>query len=163
MPFAELGDLRLHYEREGEGDPPFVFVHGWCCDHTFFAPQLEHFRAAHEVVALDLRGCGASSRTDDGYDIPTLAEDVAALCAALELERPVVVGHSLGGMIGIELATRYPSLPGAVVAVDPGPIDPLPEALRSFEALVAQLEGGARTRPDGRTSRGCSCRATTRA
>ncbi len=141
MPFAELGDLRLHYEREGEGDPPFVFVHGWCCDHTFFAPQLEHFRTAHEVVSLDLRGCGASSVPDGGYDIPTLAEDVAALCAVLGLERPVVVGHSLGGMIAIELAARHPSLPGAVVAVDPGPIDPLPGALRMFEALIAHLEG----------------------
>ena len=141
MPFAELGDLRLHYEREGEGSPPLVFVHGWCCDHTFFAPQLAHFRATHDVVTLDLRGCGASGVPDSGYDIPALAEDVAALCAALELERPVIVGHSLGGMIGLELAARHPSLPAAVVAVDPGPIDPLPEALQRFETLLAELEG----------------------
>lgn len=148
MPLASRGDLSLHYESAGSGEPPLLFVHGWCCDHTFFAPQYDHFASRHSVTALDLRGCGTSSRPEDGYDIPTLADDVAWLCDELGLARPVVVGHSLGGMIGIELAARYPTLLGAVVAVDPGPIDPLPHARRMFEGLVAQLEG-----PDGEAAR----------
>ena len=133
--------VKLHYVEEGAGDPPFVFVHGWCCDHTFFRPQFDHFRSSHRVVALDLRGCGASDDPEDGYDIPTLADDVAGLSRELGLTRQVIVGHSLGGMIGIELAARHPSLVGAIVAVDPGPIDPLPQAIGVFEALIAQLEG----------------------
>ena len=133
--------VRLHYVEQGAGDPPFVFVHGWCCDHTFFQPQFDHFKSSHRVVALDLRGCGASDEPEDGYDIPTLADDVAILSRELGLTRVVVVGHSLGGMIGIELAARHPSLVGAVVAVDPGPIDPLPEILKIFDTLIAQLEG----------------------
>lgn len=133
--------VKLHYVEEGAGDPAFVFVHGWCCDHTFFQPQFDHFKSSHRVVALDLRGCGDSDQPDDGYDIPTLADDVAALSRELGLSRPVIVGHSLGGMIGIELAARHPSLAGPVVAVDPGPIDPLPQTRRIFEALIEQLEG----------------------
>src|SRR5687767_13342893 len=104
MPYTERDRPRLYYEQAGSGAHPFVFVHGWCCDSTFFAPQYDHFKASHSVTTLDLRGCGKSDRPEDGYDIPTLADDVASLCDELGISKPVVVGHSLGGMIGIELA-----------------------------------------------------------
>lgn len=143
MPYARRDDLSLFYEQEGSAEPPLVFVHGWCCDHSFFKPQFDHFKASHTVAALDLRGCGKSDRPTDGYDLPSLADDVAWLCDELGISRPIVVGHSLGGMIAIELAARHPSVPLAVVAVDPGPINPLPETQRVFEGFAAQLDGPA--------------------
>ena len=148
MPYAKRDGLSLAYEQAGSGEPPLVFVHGWCCDHAFFQPQFDHFQAAHAVAALDLRGCGSSGRPEAGYDIPTLADDVAWFCREIGVAKPVVVGHSLGGMIAIELAARHPSLPRAVVAVDPGAIDPTPADLRAYEGLAAQLKG-----PDGEAVR----------
>lgn len=139
MPRAERDGLALFYERDGTGEPPLLFVHGWCCDYTFFEPQFDHFKSAHTVVAMDLRGCGSSDRPEIGYDIPTLADDVAWLVGELGISRPVVVGHSLGGMIAIELAARHPSVPLALVADDPGPIDPLPETRRAFEGFASDL------------------------
>lgn len=138
---AVRAGVRLHYVDEGAGDPTFVFVPGWCCDHTFFGPQFGHFKSSHRVIALDLRGCGRSARPDHGYDIPTLADDVAGLCRELGIAKAVVAGHSLGGMIGVELAVRHPTLVRAVVAVDPGPLAMLPESRATFEALIAELEG----------------------
>lgn len=148
MPYTTQDGLSVYYKQEGSGEPPLLFVHGWCCDHTFFQPQFDYFKAAHTVTTLDLRGCGGSAQLEDGYGIPTLADDVALLCHELKIVRPVVIGHSWGGMIGIEVAARYPSLPAAVVAVDPGPINPTPQARGVFEAFIAQLEG-----PDGEAVR----------
>src|SRR5438477_13067414 len=119
MPHAELSGLRLYYERAGGGRPELLFVSGWCCDHSAFQPQFEHFARDHAVTAFDLRGVGRSDRPAEGYSIPELAGDVAALCAAVEIHNPVVVGHSLGGMLAVELAARHPELPSALVLVDP--------------------------------------------
>lgn len=141
MPYAQLADLRLYYDRTGSGEPELLFVHGWCCDRTAFQPQFNHFARTHTVTALDLRGCGLSDRPEGGYAIPDLADDVARLCAKVGIPKPIVVGHSLGGMIGVELTARHPSLPRGLVLVDPGPIDPLPETVKLFTSFAEQLEG----------------------
>jgi hypothetical protein len=52
MPCAERDGLRLYYERDGNGGLELLFVPGWCCDHTFFAPQFDYFKRTHTVTAL---------------------------------------------------------------------------------------------------------------
>ena len=139
--------VALHHDRAGSGSPPLVFVAGWCCDATSFEPQVAHFAARHEVVVVELRGCGRSE-TGDGYAVEDHADDVAALCRRLELERPLVAGHSLGGAVAVELAARHPSVAAAIVALDPAPIDPLPERRREWEDVAAAMAG-----PDGEAVR----------
>ena len=141
MPYAELGALRLYYERAGSGECELLFVHGWCCDRTAFRPQFDHFARTHAVTALDLRGCGRSDQPEDDYTIPDFADDLAQFCAVVGIDKPVVLGHSLGGMIGVELAARHPTLPRALVLVEPGPIAPLPETVSLFSSFAEQLEG----------------------
>jgi pimeloyl-ACP methyl ester carboxylesterase len=141
MPHADVAGLKLYYERAGSGAPELLFVPGWCCDHTAFQPQFDHFGRTHAVTSLDLRGVGKSDAPAGGYSIPELADDVAAFCAAVGIEQPVVVGHSLGGMIAVELAGRPLALPSALVLVDPGPIDYLPETVEFFTGFADELEG----------------------
>ena len=122
--FVSAAEVSLVYDAVGAGDPSMIFVHGWCCDRSYFAPQIEHFAASHAVVAMDLRGHGESSKPDPGpggYDVDVLAGDVLAVAEAAGLRAPVLVGHSLGALIGLACAVR-PGAIGALVMVDPPPI-----------------------------------------
>jgi pimeloyl-ACP methyl ester carboxylesterase len=144
VPYADLDDVRLYYERAGSGARELLFVPGWCCDHSAFQPQFDHFARTQSVTALDLRGVGRSDAPQSGYGIPDFASDLAQFCEVVGIENPVVVGHSLGGMIAVELCATFPALPSALVLVDPGPIDPLPATVEFFRGFAEQLEG-----PDG--------------
>src|SRR5258708_34790357 len=98
---AAAGGVRLAYEASGTGEPAMLFVHGWCCDRSYFAPQSRHFAAGHRVAALDLRGHGASDRPEPdhgNYGIETLAGDALTVARDAGFALPVVVGHSLGGL-----------------------------------------------------------------
>src|SRR5215217_3536375 len=110
--------VTLAYEDVGRGDPPLVFVHGWTCDHTHFTPQVEHFSPAHRTIAVDLRGHGESDKPEQPYTMEGFADDVAWLCAQLGLSKPVIIGHSLGGTVALIVASRRPTLPAAIVAID---------------------------------------------
>lgn len=119
-----VGGVRLAYDTAGAGDPPMIFVHGWACDRSYFAPQFRHFAAGHAVVAMDLRGHGESSHPAPRpgvYDIDVLAGDVLAVAGAAGFGPPVLVSHSLGALIGLACAARAGAI-RALVMVDPAPI-----------------------------------------
>lgn len=145
--FASVSGVRLAYEVAGAGDPPMVFVHGWCCDRSYFAPQVRHFSAGHAVATVDLRGHGESSRPEPGpgvYDIAVLAGDVLAVAAAAGLGRPVLVGHSLGALAGLVCAAR-PGAIRALVMVDPPPITNEPAKAFFRESVDAVRADGDRS------------------
>jgi pimeloyl-ACP methyl ester carboxylesterase len=108
----------IAYDDVGSGDTAIVCIHGFSCARTDFVHQMAHFSGSHRVVAFDQRGHGESSVARDGrYGFDVNADDAATLCAALGIERPVVVGHSLGGVSAIELARR-PGFASALVLLD---------------------------------------------
>ena len=108
----------LAYEEAGRKDPPIIFVHGWCCNHTFLAPQLKFFARRHRVIGVDLRGHGKSGAPAQDYTMPAFADDIAWLCGEPGLKRPVVIGHSMGGNVALELAKAYPEVPAAIILID---------------------------------------------
>jgi pimeloyl-ACP methyl ester carboxylesterase len=134
--------VTLGYEEVGEGDPPLLLVHGIACDRGFWTPQLGYFKRDHRVVAVDLRGHGESDAPHQPYTMQAFADDLAWTCAQLGLNRPVIVGHSLGGLVALELAAMDPECPSAVVAIDSVLLPPVhrPEIVH---ALVASLRGPA--------------------
>jgi pimeloyl-ACP methyl ester carboxylesterase len=133
--------VALFYE-EAQGDkPPTLLVHGWCGDHTHFAPQFEHFaRRGHRVVAVDLRGHGESDKPHQSYTVQLFADDLAWMCAQLGLEKPVVIGHSMGGVVTLALALSYPDLPSAIVMLDAPVVRPA-DARAALPRFLEQLRG----------------------
>jgi pimeloyl-ACP methyl ester carboxylesterase len=119
MKSVKRDGVRICYDEAGTAGPPILFVHGWCCDHSYFAPQLWHFATRHRVVAVDQRGFGQSDKPEQKYTIEGFADDLAFLCREIGLEKPAVVGHSMGGAISLALAARHPQLPRAIALCDP--------------------------------------------
>jgi len=119
MPFVECDrGAKFYFEEAGAGGPSLLFVHGIGCDLHDFEPLMAAFQAKHRVVAVDLRGHGKSSPAVDGLALADYVADVEWLCRELGLYRPVLIGHSLGGVVGVELARRTPPLLSAVVTLD---------------------------------------------
>jgi pimeloyl-ACP methyl ester carboxylesterase len=124
----------LAYDDCGAGDPPFVFIHGLACDRSFWAPQVEDLSRDFRCVNVDLRGRGDSAEVPP-FDTTTAADDVAALITALGLDRPIVVGHSLGGLVCLLLNDRHPELIRGIVLGD----TPLNHARRGFDDMVEAI------------------------
>ncbi len=96
--------VKLVYDDQGAGKPAFVFIHGWTCDRSFFAPQAEHFARHHRVISLDLRGHGESDKPQGAYPISAYVDDIAHVIGELKLGKVVAVGHSMGGITVHEFA-----------------------------------------------------------
>lgn len=100
MPFLSHGGISLRYERVGAG-LPLVFIHGLMGNHTFWDRQ-SALRERFQVVRLDLRGHGDSSKPKGSYAMATLAEDVRHLVVSLGLQRTVLVGSSMSGVVALQ-------------------------------------------------------------
>jgi pimeloyl-ACP methyl ester carboxylesterase len=142
MPTITHNGVKLAYESRGKGKPAFVFVHGWTCDRSFFAPQAKHFARRHRVVSLDLRGHGESDKPQGPYPISAYVDDLAFLIGTLRLGKVVAVGHSMGGITVLELGAAHPDKVAAIVMVDPAPLVFPPELKAGVEAIVAAIEAG---------------------
>ncbi|WP_411963726.1 alpha/beta fold hydrolase [Haloferax sp. YSMS24] len=117
MPTVQTNEIETYYVQRGEG-PPLVFVHAALVDHSMWAPQLDALADEYTVYAYDLRGHGRTGGSAvESYSVDLFADDLDAFLTALEVERPVLCGHSLGGAVTQVYAARYPdSISGLVLA-----------------------------------------------
>jgi pimeloyl-ACP methyl ester carboxylesterase len=119
MPKVTLQNgLRIHYQQVGEG-PDLVMVHGLTGNlavwHLQIVPALsEHFR----VLTYDLRGHGHSDTPETGYSLDSMAEDLLELLDALEIERPLIAGHSYGADLALYHALGHPDRVREVIAIE---------------------------------------------
>ena len=117
--FTDVPGGRVHWVEQGEG-PPIVMIHGLAGSlHNFtYAMQARLAAAGYRAIAVDRPGCGWSERDGDARArIPEQARMIAAMLAREGIERPLLVGHSLGGAVSLALAENHPEQVGGVALV----------------------------------------------
>jgi pimeloyl-ACP methyl ester carboxylesterase len=112
--YAEVNGLNLYYETMGTGRP-LILLHGGLGSGEMFGPVRPTLAEHHQVIAVDLQGHGRTADIDRPIDIRLMADDIAALIDHLELERPDLVGYSLGGGVALQTAVKYPDKVGRLV------------------------------------------------
>jgi pimeloyl-ACP methyl ester carboxylesterase len=105
--YAEVNGINLYYETIGTGRP-LILLHGGLMSSEMFGPVLPALAEGHQVIAVDLQGHGRTADIDRPIDIRLMADDIAALIDHLGLEKPDVVGYSLGGGVAFFTAVKYP-------------------------------------------------------
>jgi len=119
MPEVEANGTRFFYQQAGDG-PDVVLVHAVTSNQAIwlFSGLFDALAADHRVTSYDLRGHGQSQRPATGYTSADMADDLAALHAALGLGPAVVLGHSFGGVTGLHAAVRHPDVVRGVILSD---------------------------------------------
>lgn len=139
MPTIELDGSHLYFSLSGRGPQDILFVHGSGGDHTLWSYQIKGLRGAFSIAAVDLNGHGRSPFRE-GEGLATYTEDVLAVLERLS-GRALLVGHSLGGAIALNVALHHPERIGGLGLIGTGArLRVLPELLellqRDFEAAV---------------------------
>jgi pimeloyl-ACP methyl ester carboxylesterase len=125
--YADVNGINLYYETRGAGRP-MILLHGGLGSGEMFGPILPTLADHHQVIAVDLQGHGRTADIDRPLDLGLMADDIAALIDHLDLDRPDIVGYSLGGGVAVHTAAGYPDKVGRLVMTSvylrPDVIDP---------------------------------------
>ena len=114
--YADVNGIRLYYEIRGSGRP-LVLLHGGLGSSDMFGPNLEALGKGRQLIPVDLQAHGRTADIDRPLSTELMAGDIAALITHLKLDRPDVVGYSLGGGVAFFLALRHPELVRKLVLV----------------------------------------------
>lgn len=115
---AGSGGVPIAYDIAGSGDTALIFVHGWSCDRSYWREQVPAFAGDYCVVTVDLGGHGASPASRDDWSIESFGQDVAAVAAAVDANHIVLIGHSMGGGVVLDAASRLGDRVAGIIGVD---------------------------------------------
>lgn len=146
---VQANGIRLHYYRTGAPDmPAMLLLHGFTDNGLCWMDFAREFEGDYNVIMYDYRGHGFSEAPETGYTIDDYTADAVGFIGAMRLDKPIIVGHSLGGSIAATLALRRPDIPAGIVLIDPpGVTGPLldtkakeKDAMRWFKKDIPYLK-----------------------
>ena len=107
MPYVNSDGVNIYYETYGQG-VPLVFLHPFSFNGYIWYFQMFSFALTNQCVVIDHRGHGRSDKPQQGYSIPQMAKDVAKVLDDLGINRAILVGNSIGGMMAMQFSLDYP-------------------------------------------------------
>jgi N-formylmaleamate deformylase len=111
--------IKIHYCRTGGNKPPIVLSHGFSDNGMCWIRSTQVLAHDYDVIMPDARGHGLSDAPDEGYTTEDRAADLAGLIQALGLDKPALMGHSMGAATTAVTAAEYPQLVGCIILEDP--------------------------------------------
>lgn len=136
--FVETNGIRIHYTRTGGDKPQLVLAHGATDNGLCWRRTAQALEGEYDILMLDARGHGLSDKPESGYAPADHAADVVGLIAGLGLDRPVLMGHSMGAATTAAVAGLYPQSIRAAILEDPG-WRPTSMAPADWEARMDQM------------------------
>ena len=151
--------IRIHYWRTGAGTgkPPLVLAHGSSDDGLCWTNLAKEIQDGYDIIMFDARGHGLSDPPTPSDPPDVQVEDLAGLIKELKLERPILMGHSMGSASVAHFAAKYPDVPRAVILEDPALVRPAPLPVAAGDRRQLSTSGAppsspATTRPRRRSS-----------
>lgn len=114
----ENNQVKIAYTDSEKGDTTLLFIHGSFMTKEYWQSQVDYFSPYFRVVTLDLAGHGQSGINRNEWTIQGFGEDVQAIIKGLGLKNVILVGHSLGADVMLEVATQHPAPIISLIAVD---------------------------------------------
>lgn len=117
--YISANDIRIHYNRTGGEKPQVLLLHGFTDNGLVWTPVARALEQNYDVIMPDARGHGLSDGPEKGFSVDFLVSDAAAVIQTLGLQRPYVLGHSMGAHVAARLASMHPELVRALLLEDP--------------------------------------------
>lgn len=131
----QAGATKLQVAEYGDAGPPLVLIHGIGSRGVSWWPVIDQLAHEFRLIVPDLRGHGGSDKPGSGYLIPDYANDLGALIDVFGIRRPLIVGHSLGGIIAWQWASANPRRAAGIVIED-SPLHGGDDVLPLFESWI---------------------------
>jgi N-formylmaleamate deformylase len=116
---ASINGVKIHFYRTGGQKPPFVLLHGATDNGLCWSPVAEWLAPEYDVIMPDAQGHGKSSRLTPEFKFIDHTEQIAGLIRQLKINKPIIMGHSMGAGTTVNIAVNFPDLPKAIILEDP--------------------------------------------
>lgn len=138
MEHIHAGEVTLATHVWPGGEPSIVGIHGLTANHACWYSVAEKLAPQHRFIAYDLRGRGGSDKPERDYNLAAHNRDLLGLLDHFEIERPIIMGHSLGAHIAVCFAAHHPDRVAKLVLFDGG-LDVRAEVLESLRPAIARV------------------------
>lgn len=137
---VKINNISISYEDAGSGKIPLIFIHGFPFDKSTWQPQIDALKNTNRVIAYDIRGFGNSTTDNEIASMDLFANDLVSFMDALEINKAIVCGFSMGGYILMNAIGRFPERFEAIILSDTQCVADSNEASENRYKTIKQIE-----------------------